>query len=53
MSKKSATDIIMEACDRFCNDYCKYGEKLNQMEGDEFEKLSPEWCKNCPINELY
>ena len=48
--EKSITQIIQGACDRFCNEYCKYKDAFEKGDWSEDEMI--EMCGQCPINEL-
>ena len=46
--KGPALDVIGEACEEFCNVYCKYHETCF---GDDGDTLAPE-CKQCPLGKI-
>ena len=54
---KSVTDIIKDAAEKMCSDYCKYTAEAMQLDGDERElaldKVWSERCIDCPINDLW
>lgn len=45
--KGPALDVIGEACEEICDDYCKYREAYAE---DGFEY--PPECHNCPLNKI-
>jgi len=45
----SVTKQIEHACEKFCNNYCKYPEKYS---AEEWETKMDEICDKCILNEL-
>ena len=52
--QKTASDIVVEAINEFCNDYCKHQEKFANVGEDDkrFDELINKYCDNCPINKI-
>lgn len=41
-----ALDVISEACEEICDDYCKYREAYAE------DGLLPPQCEDCPLNKI-
>ena len=50
--QKTASDIVVEAINEFCNDYCKYQEKFNHVDDEHYDELIKKYCDNCPLNKI-
>ena len=44
--KGPALDVISEACEEICDDYCKYREAYAE------DGLLPPQCEDCPLNKI-
>lgn len=57
MRKKNKVDMTVTEqlnaiSDRMCEEYCKYYEKMKDMDEEESEKYADVYCLNCPLGEL-
>lgn len=51
--KKTILSQLQEIADEFCNNFCKYRDKQEEVEFEESQKIFDEICvKKCPLNLL-
>ena len=51
--KQTAVHTIENACNDFCDNFCKYSEKMQGMSEQECDKMTESICeKKYPINKL-
>ena len=48
----TVTEQLNAIGDRMCEEYCKYYEKMKDMDEEESEKYADVYCLNCPLGEL-
>ena len=52
---KTASDIVIEAIDEFCNNYCKHQEEFSKGNKNDkhYDELIEKCCNDCPLNRIY
>lgn len=49
--KETITEIFEDIKEQMCDSYCKYPEKINADDDEQWDKMN-EICGECPLNRL-